>query len=86
MDNNNTEATTEASNNIYYNDYRQDHIGEYYIRVYHTRVYHINFESIKIMISLSFCLCFWISQATKIMSQDEWSIIKKVGVLKIQNK
>ena len=63
MDNNNTEATTEASNNIYYNDYIQGHIGEYYIRVYHTRVYHtrvyhINFESIKIMISLSFCLCF----------------------------
>lgn len=28
----------------------------------------------------------WMSQATKIISQDEWSTIKKVGVLKIQDK
>ena len=53
MDNNNIEATTEVSNNIYYNDYIQDHI-----RVYHIRIYHTNFESIKIMITLSFFYAF----------------------------
>lgn len=58
MDNNNIEATTEVSNNIYYNDYIQDHI-----RVYHIRIYHTNFESIKIMITLSFFYAFeWVKQ------------------------